>query len=111
MPFLFFCPIPIIEDKAKQVLAKMALKTKWETYFEPNSYGFRLGQNCQDATIKAIFLAIQAKPKYVLNENIFKCFNCINHEAFLNKLKTLPSLAKQVKTSSHGFHNPKNHSI
>jgi RNA-directed DNA polymerase len=75
----------------------MALETEWVAYFEPNSYGFRLGQNSQDATIKAIFLAIRAKPKYVLNADISKCFNCINHEALLNKLKTLPSLAKQVK--------------
>ncbi len=93
----FFWPIPVIEDKAKQALAKMALETEWVAYFEPNSYGFRLGQNSQDATIKAIFLAIRAKPKYVLNADISKCFNCINHEALLNKLKTLPSLAKQVK--------------
>jgi group II intron reverse transcriptase/maturase len=93
----FFWPIPVIEDKAKQALAKMTLETEWEAYFEPNSYGFRLGRSCQDAAIKAIFLAIRAKPKYVLNADISKCFNCINHEALLNKLKTLPSLAKQVK--------------
>ncbi len=65
-----------------------------EAYFEPNSYGFRLRQSCQDVAIKAIFLVIRAKPKYVLNVDISKCFNCINHEALLNKLKTLPSLAK-----------------
>jgi RNA-directed DNA polymerase len=88
----------------------MALETEWEAYFEPNSYGFRLGWSCQDAIIKAILLAIRAKPKYVLT-NISKCFNCINHEALLNKQKILPNLAKQVKTSSHCFHNHKNHRI
>jgi hypothetical protein len=70
----FFWPIPVIEDKAKQALAKMALETKWEAYFEPNSYGFRLGRSCQDFAIKAIFLAIRAKPKYVLNADIFQMF-------------------------------------
>jgi RNA-directed DNA polymerase len=64
----------------------MALETEWEAYFEPNSYGFRLGQSYQDATIKAIFLTIRPKLKYVLNVEISKCFNCINHEALLNKL-------------------------
>jgi hypothetical protein len=29
-----------------------------------------------------------------LNAGISKCFNCINHEALLNKLKTLTSLTK-----------------
>jgi RNA-directed DNA polymerase len=94
--FLSSWPIPVIEDRAKQALAKMALETEWEARFEPNSYGFRPGRGCQDA-IKAIFLAIRAKPKYVLNADISKCFDRINHEALLNKLKTMPSLAKQVK--------------
>jgi hypothetical protein len=44
--------------RAKQTLAKMTLEIEWETYFEPNSYGFRLGWSCKDAAIKAIFLAI-----------------------------------------------------
>ncbi len=93
----FFWPIIVIENKTKQTLAKMTLETKWEAYFEPNSYGFRLGRNCQDAAIKAIFLTIRAKLKYVLNADISKCFNCINHEALLNKQKTRPNLVKQVK--------------
>jgi hypothetical protein len=33
--------IKINGNKAKQVLAKMVLKTKWEAYFEPNFYEFR----------------------------------------------------------------------
>jgi len=36
------------------------------------------------AAIKAIFLAIRTKPKYVLNADISKCFNCINYKALLN---------------------------
>nr|YP_009040977.1 ORF533 [Tetraphis pellucida]AIB08432.1 ORF533 [Tetraphis pellucida] len=94
--FLFFWPIPVIEDRAKQALAKMALETEWEARFEPNSYGSRPGRSCQDA-IRAIFLAIRVKPKYVPNADISECFDRINHEAFLDKPKTLPSLAKQVK--------------
>ncbi len=56
----FFWPILIIENKAKQALAKMAVDTEWEAYFEPNSYGFKLGRSYQDVAIKVIFLAIQA---------------------------------------------------
>lgn len=89
-------PICIIKDRAKQALAKMALETEWEARFKLNSYEFRPGRSCQDA-IKAIFLAIQVKPKYVLNADISKCFDRINHKALLDKLKTLPNLAKQVK--------------
>lgn len=89
-------PIPVIGDRAKQALARMAPEPEWEARFEPNSYGFRPGRSCQDA-IEAIFLAIRAKPKYVPNADISKCFDRINHEALLDKLKTLSSLARQVK--------------
>jgi len=65
-----FLSSPRIKDKAKQTLVKMAIETEWEAYFEPKSYGFRRGWSCQDATIKVIFLAIRAKPKYVLNVDI-----------------------------------------
>lgn len=46
--------ISIIEDRANQALAKMALEPQWEAHFEPNSYGFRPGRNAQDA-VEAIF--------------------------------------------------------
>ena len=38
--------IPTIEDRAKQMLAKLALEPEWEAVFEPNSYGFRPGRSC-----------------------------------------------------------------
>jgi len=47
--------IPVIQDKAKQALAKLALEPEWEAKFEPNSYGFRPGRSSHDA-IEAITL-------------------------------------------------------
>jgi RNA-directed DNA polymerase len=88
--------IPTIEDRAKQALAKLALEPEWEAKFEPNSYGFRPGRSCHDA-IEAIFLTIRQKPKYVLDADISKCFDRINHEAVLEKMETFPGLRKQVK--------------
>ena len=32
--------IPVMEDRAKQALVKLALEPEWEARFEPNSYGF-----------------------------------------------------------------------
>ena len=67
----------------------MALEPEWEARFEPNSYGFRPGRSCQDA-IKAIFQAICLKSKFVLDADISKCFDKINHKALLEKLNTSP---------------------
>ena len=69
---------------------------EWEARFEPNSYGFRPGRSCLDA-IEAIFLAIRAKPKYVLDADIAKCFDRIDHKTLLNKLNTFPTISRQIR--------------
>jgi len=89
--------IPIINDRALQALVKIALEPEWEAKFEPNSYGFRPGRSCHDA-IEAIFLSIRYKAKYVLDADISKCFDRINHNTLLDKIKTYPSLRKQIKS-------------
>ncbi|MFM7580047.1 MAG: group II intron reverse transcriptase/maturase [Microcystaceae cyanobacterium] len=89
--------IPTIKDRALQALSKMALEPEWEAKFEPNSYGFRPGRSCQDA-IGAIFIGIHLKDKYVLDADISKCFDKINHQKLLEKLNTFPKLRRQVKS-------------
>lgn len=89
--------IPTIMDRAKQQLAVLALDPEWEAVFEPNSYGFRKGRNCQDA-IEAIYLYLRHKrTKYVFDADIRKCFDRIDHNALLEKLNTFPAMETQVK--------------
>ncbi|MEQ8996904.1 MAG: group II intron reverse transcriptase/maturase [Coleofasciculus sp. B1-GNL1-01] len=88
--------IPTMKDRALQALVKMALEPEWEAHFEPNSYGFRPGRSTQDA-IKAIFGAIRYKAKYVLDADIAKCFDRIDHEALLKKLNTTPTIRRQIR--------------
>jgi RNA-directed DNA polymerase len=89
--------IPIIEDRAKQALVKLALEPQWEAKFEPNTYGFRPGRSCHDA-IEAIFTSLHHNaPKWVYDADIRKCFDKINHEALLNKLCTFPLMRKQIR--------------
>lgn len=88
--------IPIMRDRAEQALVKLALEPEWEARFEPNSYGFRPGRCPQDA-IEAIFNHIRLKPKYVLEADIEKCFDRINHQALLAKLNNNPTINRQVR--------------
>ena len=88
--------IPTMYDRALQALVKMALEPEWEARFEPNSYGFRPGRSCHDA-IEAIFLSIRCKPKFVLDADISKCFDRIDHEALLRKINTFPTIHRQVR--------------
>jgi RNA-directed DNA polymerase len=86
-----------MEDRAKQSLAKLALEPQWEAKFESNSYGFRPGRGCHDA-IEAIFLSIKQSCKYVLDADIAKCFDRIDHNKLLAKLETYPELRREIKT-------------
>ncbi|NEO17756.1 MAG: group II intron reverse transcriptase/maturase [Moorea sp. SIO3F7] len=88
--------IPTIYDRALQALTKQALEPEWEAHFETNSYGFRPGRSCHDA-IEAIFDSIKRKPKWVLDADISKCFDKINHEKLLSKLNTFPTMKRLIK--------------
>ncbi len=71
--------------------------TRREALFEPNSYGFRPGRSCQDA-IYQIKFTIQHKAKYVLDADIAKCFDRINHGRLLQKLRVKGRLRQQIKS-------------
>ena len=88
--------IPTIEDRAKQMLAKIALEPEWEAKFEPNSYGFRPGRSCHDA-IQSLFLSLRGTSRYVLDADIQKCFDRIDHDKLLQKLSTFGLMERQVK--------------
>ena len=88
--------IPVMRDRAAQALAKAALEPEWEALFEGNSFGFRPGRSAHDA-IEAIFNHIRYKPKYVLDADICKCFDRINHQKLLAKVNTYPKLRRQLK--------------
>ena len=89
--------IPTMEDRAKQSLLKLALEPEWEAKFEPNSYGFRPARSAHDAC-EAIHTAFNMKPKWVLDADIAKCFDRIDHDVLSRKLGTTPTIASQIKT-------------
>jgi RNA-directed DNA polymerase len=88
--------IPTVEDRARQALVEMALEPYWEAKFEDTSYGFRPGRSTHDA-VSRIFLTIKQKPNYVLDADISKCFDRINHAYLLKKLQCSNPVRKQVK--------------
>jgi len=88
--------IPIMEERARQHLARLALEPEWEARFDPNSYGFRPGRLCHDA-VEAIFNAIKQKDKYVLDADLKGAFDTINHQALRNKLNTSPAMKRAIQ--------------
>ncbi|PHV60975.1 group II intron reverse transcriptase/maturase [Cyanobacterium aponinum] len=89
--------IPCMEDRIKQGLVKLAIEPQWEAKFEPNSYGFRPARSAHDA-IGQIYIAINQSSKYVLDADISKCFDKIDHDKLLSKLETYPQLRREIKS-------------
>ena len=75
---------------------KNTIEPEWEARFEPNSYGFRPGRKAQDA-IAQIKISIQHKPKYVLDADIAKCNDQIDHQALLRKTEYKGSISRQIR--------------
>jgi len=88
--------IPAMRDRAIQTLALMALEPEWEAKFEPNSFGFRPGR-CQHDGLCLIQSAIALCPRYVLDADITKCFDRINHQELLRKLDTFPTIRRLIR--------------
>jgi RNA-directed DNA polymerase len=88
--------IPTIEDCAKQELAYLVLCPQWEAHFEATSYGFRPGRSTTDA-IENVWVGIAKTPKWVLDANISKCLDRINHQYLLDKCNTFPEMRKQIR--------------
>ena len=83
-------------QRALQALVKLALEPAWEAKFEPNSYGFRPGRSPHDA-IQAIFNFTRLKPKFVLDTDIEKCFDRIEHSALVEKLSAIQPITQLVQ--------------
>ena len=88
--------IPTIKDRARQALIKSALEPEWESKMEGTSYGFRPGRSAHDA-ISRIYLSINKSSYFVLDADIAKCFDRINHDFLLSKIHCPSSLKRDIK--------------
>jgi RNA-directed DNA polymerase len=81
--------IPTIADRAWQCLVKFALEPAHEATFHARSYGFRPGRSAHDAH-KIIFNNLNSRcngvNKRVLELDIEKCFDRINHKSILTRV-------------------------
>ncbi|WP_309742275.1 reverse transcriptase domain-containing protein [Chamaesiphon sp. OTE_20_metabat_361] len=81
--------VPTIADRAWQCLAKYALEPAHEATFHARSYGFRTGRSAHNAQ-KYLFDTLNSKMnginKRVIELDIEKCFDRINHNAIMDNL-------------------------
>lgn len=81
--------VPTIADRAWQCLAKYALEPAHEATFHEGSYGFRSGRSAHDAQ-KTLFNNLRSQSngieKRVIELDIEKCFDRINHTTIMDNL-------------------------
>ena len=81
--------IPTIADRAYQCLVKYALEPAHEATFHARSYGFRTGRSAHDAQ-RQLFNNLNSSKnginKRVIELDIEKCFDRINHSAIMDRL-------------------------
>ena len=90
--------IPTMRDRAKQALAHLALDPQWEGIFSKEdwySFGFRPGRSADDA--RRTVTRWLRRPRYVLDADIRKCFDRIDHMYLLRKLECSSTLLTQTE--------------
>lgn len=91
--------VPCMADRAWQCLAKYALEPAHEATFHARSYGFRTGRGAHDAQ-KILFSNLNSqangKDKRVIELDIEKCFDRINHTAIMDRLIAPKSIKQGI---------------
>ena len=87
--------IPAIRDRAIQHLIKLVLEPAAEALLAPEQFGFRPGRNCWDA---AMHIRLRLRmPSYVLDADISKFFDRIDHDAILQAIPGPPCLIDAIR--------------
>ncbi|MCF2139315.1 MAG: reverse transcriptase/maturase family protein [Candidatus Lokiarchaeota archaeon] len=84
--------IPTIKDRAMQMFVYLTMIPEWKARFEPHSFDFRPGRSSFDVAhyIGGNFVPKKGKRPHlgqVLDADISACFDNINHNALLRKLR------------------------
>jgi RNA-directed DNA polymerase len=89
--------IPNLIDRAHQALLVLILEPQWEAHFSNHQYGFRKGRGPHDAIGFIQRHLRKAGPKWVLEIDVEKFFDKIDHHELLRRLNAPPAIAAAVQ--------------
>jgi RNA-directed DNA polymerase len=80
--------IPTMADRVVQASLKLVLEPIFEADFQPSSYGFRPRRRAQDAIAEIHYLGSTIRDYgWVFEADITACFDEINHQALLDRMR------------------------
>jgi RNA-directed DNA polymerase len=84
---------PVMQARARQAMATLALEPAWEAQCAPHSYGFRPGRSCH-AALAALYTSSNKQAKDVLDTDIATGCDRIHQQALLTTLHTFPTMRR-----------------
>lgn len=79
--------IPAVRDRIVQQALLNLIQPIFEPDFHPSSYGYRPKRSCHDAISKATVFIRKYHRNWVVDMDLSKCFDRLNHELILNGVK------------------------
>ncbi|MCP4111153.1 MAG: group II intron reverse transcriptase/maturase [Desulfobacteraceae bacterium] len=79
--------IPTVRDRVVQHAVLNILQPIFEEDFHPSSYGYRPGRSCHQAISKAQLFIRKYDLKYVVDMDLSKCFDTLDHKIILKSLR------------------------
>lgn len=89
--------IPTVRDRVVQQALKNVLEPIFEPKFHPSSYGYRPNRSCQKAVAKAERFMNKYGLEYVVDMDLSKCFDTLDHEIIIKSVKEKVSDGKILK--------------
>lgn len=79
--------IPTVRDRVVQQALREILEPIFDPGFHPSSYGYRPGRSCHHAISKAGMFIRQYGLKWVVDMDLSKCFDTLDHEIIISSIK------------------------
>ncbi|QAT40474.1 group II intron reverse transcriptase/maturase [Clostridium sp. JN-9] len=89
--------IPTVKDRVVQQAVRNIIEPIFEPNFHPSSYGYRPNRSCQRAVAKAERFLNRWNLEYVVDMDLSKCFDTLNHELIIETVNERISDSKVLK--------------
>lgn len=89
--------IPTVRDRVVQQALSNVLEPIFEPDFHPSSYGYRPGHSCHMAIAKADLFMNRYKQRFVVDMDLSKCFDRLNHDLIIRSVNRRVSDGKVLK--------------
>ena len=89
--------IPTVKDRVVQQAVRNIIEPIFEPEFHPSSYGYRPNRSCQKAVAKSERFMKKWGLEYVVDMDLSKCFDTLDHELIIETINEKISDGKVLK--------------